>query len=275
MTGVAPARAGALVPTTPASTAHQVATLARRSMRRTLRQPAAIFPSILLPLILLAINASGLADADKIPGFPPGASYLDFIFAMPFMQAALFATVNAGSGLAQDIEGGFLNRLALTPMRGAALVLGQLAGAVLVALIAMCSYLLFGLVTGVDIVSGPLGVVVLVLQAMLIALAFASFGAFLALRTGSGEAVQGMFPLMFVTFFLSSVSLPRDVIEVDWFRTVATWNPVSYMVEGMRGVVVYDWDMQAVGLGVLVSGGMAVLMLALSGRALRDRLVRT
>lgn len=253
---------------------HQVATLGRRSMRRTLRQPAAIFPSILLPLVLLAINASGLADARRIPGFPAD-SYLDFVFAMPFMQSALFATVNAGQGLATDIEDGFLNRLALTPMHGAALVLGQLGGAVLVALVAAASYLLFGLVTGVRMEAGPGGVLVLIVLSMLVATAFASLGAWLALRAGSGEAVQGVFPLLFVTLFLSSVSMPRELIEIDWFRTVATWNPVSYMVEGIRSLVITGWDAQALALGAGTALAMAAIALMMAGSALQQRLVRT
>ena len=86
---------------------------------------------------------------------------------------------------------------------------------------------------------------VLVALGTLIALAFASLGALIGLRTGSGEAVQGIFPLLFVAVFLSSSSLPRDLIEQDWFRTIATWNPVSYLFEGLRSLVIFGWDAQA------------------------------
>ncbi len=78
--------------------------------------------------------------------------------------------------------------------------------------------------------------------AMLIAFAFGALGAVMALRTGSGEAVQGLFPLLFVMFFLSSLNLPRNLIEIGWFRTVATWNPVSYLIEGLRSLVLTGWD---------------------------------
>ena len=67
----------------------------------------------------------------------------------------------------------------------------------------------------------------------------------MALRTGSGEAVQGLFPLIFVALFLSSMALPRNLIEKDWFRTVATWNPVSYLLEGIRSLVIVGWDAEA------------------------------
>lgn len=252
----------------------QVGVLARRSARRSLRQPAQLVPSVIFPLVLLAINASGLDDASKIPGFPAD-SYLDFAFAVPFMQSALFATVNAGQGIASDIDGGFINRLALTPMRSAALVFGQLAGAASIAFIAALVYLVVGLALGVGFSAGPGGVVLLVVQAQLIALAFASLGAWIALKAGSGEAVQGVFPLLFVTFFLSSVVMPRDLIEVRWFEIVASWNPVSYMVEGMRSLVIDGWDAQAVLLGVGVSAAMILIALSAAGRALEQRMVRT
>ncbi len=107
----------------------QVGQLAHRSVLRTLRQPAQIVPALVFPLFLLAVNAGGLKDATNLPGFPTD-SYLTFILAVPFMQGALFSVMNAGTDLARDIETGFLNRLALTPLRGAALLSGLLAGAV-------------------------------------------------------------------------------------------------------------------------------------------------
>ena len=98
-------------------------------MLRTLRQPAQIVPALIFPLFLLAVNSGGLKDATNLPGFPTD-SYLTFALAVPFMQGALFSVMNAGTDLARDIETGFLNRLALTPLRGAALLSGLLAGAV-------------------------------------------------------------------------------------------------------------------------------------------------
>ena len=77
---------------------------------------------------------------------------------------------------------------------------------------------------------------------ILIAFGFAGLGALLALRFGTGEAVQGFFPLLFVTVFLSSSSLPRNLIKVNWFHDVATYNPVSYLIEGIRSLIITGWD---------------------------------
>ena len=131
------------------------------------------------------------------------------------MQGALFATTNAGTDLARDIETGFLNRLALTPMRRAALLLGQLAGVVALALLQATLYLTIGLIAGVRPESGIVGIFLIVFLGVLIALGFGAIGAFLALRTGSGEAIQALFPLFFVFLFLSSMNLPRNLIEIE------------------------------------------------------------
>ncbi|HSK15520.1 MAG TPA: ABC transporter permease [Gaiellaceae bacterium] len=251
----------------------QVAHLARRSVVRTLRQPVNVVPSFLFPLILLAVNVGGLRAATGIPGFP-SASYLEFALAFTFMQGALFATTNAGTDLARDIQTGFLNRLSLTPMRDAALLAGQLAGVVVLALVQATLYLTVGLVAGVRPESGVAGLFVIVLLAVLIAIAFGAIGAFLALRTGSGEAVQSFFPLFFVFLFLSSMNLPRNLIEIEWFRTVATINPVSYLIEGIRSLVITGWDAQALALGFGLALGIGALSLTAASLALRGRLAR-
>ena len=252
----------------------QVAELSRRAALRTLRQPLQIVPPVVFPLTLLAVNVGGLDAATDIPGFPTD-SYLDFALAFAFMQGTMFAAMGAGTDLARDIETGFFKRLALTPMQRVALLVGQLAGVMIVAVVAGVSYLAVGLIAGVDFKSGVPGVVVLFALFGLISLAFSSFGAFVGLRSGRAEAVQGFFPLFFVALFLSSMSLPRDLMEQDWFRTIATWNPVSYMVEGLRSLVITGWDAEALLLAFAFAAGITTLALIGASRALRTRLVRT
>ncbi|MFZ0041163.1 MAG: ABC transporter permease, partial [Solirubrobacteraceae bacterium] len=135
-------------------------------------------------------------------------------------------------------------------------------------------YLLIGLATGVTLVSGVGGALVLLALSILISFAFASLGEFLALRFGTGEAVQGIFPLLFVTLFLSSSSLPRNLIKAQWFRDVATYNPVSYLLEGLRSLVITGWDARALALGFGFSIALLVIALGLSQSAMKTRLAR-
>ena len=252
----------------------QVGLLAGRAIRRIVRQPAQLVFPVAFPLILLGVNTSGLDAATRLPGFPT-ASYLDFALAIPFMQGALFAALNGGQDLARDIQDGFLDRLAMTPMSGAALLAGQLGGALFMGVISAVLYLAVGVAFGAGIASGIGGALVLIVLAITISFAFACFGTFVALRAGTGEAVQGFFPLFFVLLFLSSAFFPRDLIEQDWFRVIATYNPVSYMVEGIRSLVITGWDAQALAQAFGLSAIAIVAFLALSARALRTRLVRT
>jgi ABC-2 type transport system permease protein len=256
-----------------ATLVEQTAALARRAVVRTLRQRALLVFPMIFPLILFAINASALSPATRIPHFPTD-NYRDFLIAMTFVQGAMFVSISAGVDLARDIESGFLNRLALTPLRGEAMLVGQLGGALVIGIIQAVVYLLVGLATGVTLASGLGGALVLLVLSILISFAFASLGALLALRFGTGEAVQGIFPLLFVTLFLSSSSLPRNLIKATWFRDIATYNPVSYLVEGLRSLVIKGWDAEALALGLGFSIAILAIALALSQRSMRTRLAR-
>jgi len=248
--------------------------LARRSVVRTLRQPANVVFPLLFPLLLLAVNSGGLDAATELPGFPTD-SFVAFALAIPFIQGALFATMNAGTDLARDIQTGFLNRLSLTPMRDVALLAGQLGGVVTLGLVQALVYLSVGLAVGVDVESGIPGMLVLLVFAVLISLGFGALGAFAALRTGSGEAVQSLFPLFFVFLFLSSMNMPRNLIEIDWFRAIATVNPVSYLIECVRSLIITGWDAQALALGFGIGVAIAVVALTLATMSLRTRLTRS
>jgi ABC-2 type transport system permease protein len=251
----------------------QVGAVAQRSLTRTFRQPASAIPPLVFPTALMAVNAGGLKASTLLPGFP-GHSFLAFALAVPFIQGALFSTMNAGTDLARDIQTGFLNRLSLTSMRGSALLAGQLAGIVGLGLVQAVFYILVGLVTGVDFHSGAAGILVLLAFTAVVSLGFGALGCFMALRTGSGEAIQGLFPLLFVFLFISSMNTPRNLIGVDWFRIAATANPVSYLIEAVRSLIVLGWDGEALALGFGVAAAIAVVALALSVWALRQRLAR-
>jgi ABC-2 type transport system permease protein len=153
-------------------------------------------------------------------------------------------------------------------------MLGQLTGIVALGLIQALTFLLVGVVFGDGLAAGPAGAVVLVLLSLTISLAFGAIGAFVALRSGTAEAVQGTFPLFFAALFLSSMSLPRNLIETDWYQTVATWNPVSYMIEGIRSLVIEGWNGEALALAFACAGGVALIAITAAGAALRTRMVR-
>jgi ABC-2 type transport system permease protein len=252
----------------------QVGQLAQRSVRRTLRQPAQIVPALVFPLFLLAVNSGGLKDATNLPGFPTD-SYLTFALAVPFMQGALFSVMNTGTDLARDIETGFLNRLALTPLRGAALLSGLLAGTVLLGVVQALTYLSVGLIAGAELVTGVGGALTIVALSVSITVAFGSIGLFAALRTGSGEAVQSLFPVFFVFLFISAMSLPLELLQTQWFHDIAAANPVTYLLEAFRSLLFEGWDAGALALGFGIAAAVLIVGMFAAASAMKTRLVRT
>lgn len=252
----------------------QIGHLARRSLLKTLRQPFQVFPIIFFPAILLAVNASGLAAATRLPGFPTH-SYISFAIAVAFIQGAMFSLINTGTNLAEDIETGFFNRLALTPLRRTSLIAGLLVGVAGLGALQSVVYIVIGLIAGAHLDAGFPGALVVIVLGALAALGFGAIGCFAALRTGSGEAVQGLFPLFFVFIFLSSSNLPRQLLKTGWFHTVATWNPISYLIEGFRSLYITGWDGTALWRGFAVALGLLAVGLLAAGAALRTRLQRT
>ncbi len=252
----------------------QVGSIARRSVLRTLRQPLNGVAALGFPLIFFAINSAGLGSVTKLPGFP-ASSFVDFFLSFAFLQGATFSVLGSGQDLAQDIQNGFLNRIALTPLRGVALVAGQLGGVLILGLVQAVVYLLVGLAAGARLESGFAGAVVLVGLFLLVSVAFGSIGTAFALRSGTSEAIQGAFPIAIVFLWFSSMYLPRNLIESDWFRILATINPVSYLIEAIRSLILEGWDTLALGLGFAFAGGILALGLAGSAYALPKRLTRT
>src|SRR5437660_2638718 len=149
----------------------QAATLSRRSIMRTVRQPALVIFPLIFPVLLLAVNAGGLRAETRLPGFPT-SSFLAFALAVPFVQGALLSTINANVEFARDIQTGFLNRLALTPVRSLVLLVGQLGGLITIAVVQAVFYLGVGLAFGVRLKSGFAGGVMLLVLEAVIVLAF-------------------------------------------------------------------------------------------------------
>jgi ABC-2 type transport system permease protein len=256
------------------SVREQLGPLARRSIARSIRQPILIVPSFVFPLFMLAVLSAAGGQVTKVPGFPTH-SYLTFILGATFIMVATGAMNTAGSALASDIESGFLNRLALTPISGAALVSAQLAGVAVLGCAQASLTLLVGLAGGASVKAGVLGALTLIPLVVLIVMAFGAVGVFVAVRTGSATGVQSLSSVGLALLFMSSMVMPRNLMTKEWFKAIATYNPVSYLVEATRSLLVTGWDGQALALGSGVAVAVLILALAASIVTLGTRLVRT
>jgi ABC-2 type transport system permease protein len=249
----------------------QYVALSRRSIVNIVRQPAAIVPAFLFPLMFLALTSASLNRSTQLPGFPEVDSFLQFAIATTIVQGALFGSIAAGADMATDIEHGFFDRLVASPVSRTSILVGRVAGA---ATLGFAQALVFFGVTslfGLDVESGIIGILLVAVVAAVVSAGIGALAVAFGLRTGSAEAVQGSFPLLFVLMFFSSAFFPRTLME-GWFKTVATYNPISWLIEAARSLVIEGLDLREFGVAIAVASVILVLGTMVAGLALRRRL---
>ncbi|MDQ2630887.1 MAG: ABC transporter permease [Actinomycetota bacterium] len=254
-----------------ATTTRVVRALGARSIRQTFRRPQLISPIIVFPTLLLAIQTGGAGAGVELPGFPPVQSFLQFMLAGSMMQAMMLAGNSGGIAFAVDIEMGFTDRLFAAPIPRFAIVLGRLAGTAALGLFAALWFLAIGLIFGAEIEGGVPGALLAIALITASALAVGGIGAAIALRSGSASVVQGLFPLVLVVLFLSSAFFPQSLM-IEPAKTIAEYNPLSFIVEGVREPIISGIDATHTLEAVAAIAGIIVLGLLLSARALRHRL---
>jgi ABC-2 type transport system permease protein len=254
-----------------ARTARVVRALGARSIRQTFRRPQLISPIVVFPTLLLAVQTGGAGAGIELPGFPPVQSFLQFMLAGSMMQSMMLAGNSGGIAFAVDIEMGFTDRLFASPIPRFAIVLGRLAGTAALGLFAALWFLAIGLVFGAEIAGGIPGALLAIALITASALAVGGIGAAIALRTGSASVVQGLFPLVLVVLFLSSAFFPQELM-IEPAKTIAEYNPLSFIVEGVREPIISGIDLTQTLEAMAAIVGISALGLLLSARALRHRL---
>jgi ABC-2 type transport system permease protein len=247
--------------------------LGLRSVKQTFRRPQLMAPIIVFPTLLLAIQTGGAGSAVDLPGFPPVDSFLQFMLAGAILQSLMLAGNSGGIALAVDIEMGFTDRLFAAPISRFAIVLGRLVGTSVLGAFTAVWFIVIGLIFGASFEEGVLGALVAIVLATLAGMALGGLGAAVALRTGRASIVQGLFPLVFVLLFLSSAFFPESLM-VEPAKTIAEYNPLSFIVEGIRDPVISSFSAAEIGAALVSIAGIAALGLGLSAAALRHR-VRT
>lgn len=248
-----------------------IGALGRRSVKQTFRRPQLMAPIIVFPTLLLALQTGGAGGAVDLPGFPKVNGFLDFMLAGAMIQSTLLAANSGGIALAVDIEMGFTDRLLAAPISRFSIVLGRLAGTAALGAISALWFICIGLIFGSEIKEGVPGAILMVVFVMLAAVAFGGIGAAIALRTGTASVVQGLFPLVLVILFLSSAFFP-DSLMLEPAATIAEYNPLSFIVEGVRDPVVATISSEAFWKALAAIALVAALSLSLSLVALRRRL---
>jgi ABC-2 type transport system permease protein len=244
-----------------------------RAIKTTFRVPAAVIPGLLISAFFLFVYNASLGNASSfLPGLA-GKSYLAFILPVSIISSALSGAGLAGSAIVRDIENGYFDKLLLTPVNRGALLLGAMIAGAFVLGLQTLVVMVVGLLMGLQPATGAAGVLVVLGLALLLGAGFSGFTVGIALRTGSGAATQGASFLFFPLTFLTATFVPVSLLS-GWIKTAATYNPITYILEAMRSVLLNGWegDVLARGLGsCLVLGAVLFAFALLSLRSRTQR----
>jgi ABC-2 type transport system permease protein len=248
-----------------------VVALGRRALTVQFRRAQLLMPTFVLPLMLLAVIASGTSAAQGLEDFPDVGSYLAFVVPGTLVQGALLAGLTSGIALASDIEFGFFDRLLAAPVRRTSLVIGRLAGTVGLSLLQSSFFLAVALAFGARYPGGLTGAIAAIALVAGAAVGTGGIAAAIALRTGSLSLLQSIFPFMFVLLFTAPAFFPRDLLAPA-LQDAAVYNPLTYVVEGVRALLAGDAALGDPWAGAAAAAGLAVATTALATFALRERL---
>jgi ABC-2 type transport system permease protein len=261
---------GAVIRARPAGFLRDLSAIAGRALRAVPRDPAAVIPPVFIALFFFIVN---IATLKRLTGTHPGFSYTAFEIATAVLLGV--TGVSRAPALVLDVQTRYLDRMLLTPVRRAAILIGHMAADVAVAAALTIPILVLGLVLGVRFEAGLLGAIAFVVLASLWSLAFAGFGYAIALKTGNPAAVNSTFLLFFPFLFLTSSYVPRGQLA-GWLDTVAGFNPVTYLLAGLRSLVLGNgWQWARLGQAVVAIVVVGAVSMTMCFAALRGRVKRS
>lgn len=242
--------------------------VAGRALRQIPRDPESMIPALIVPVFFFTVN---LGLLQKVTRQAAGIDLKAFLLPVAIVFAV--TGISRASSLVIDIQGGYFDRLCVTPVRRLALLLGLMVADFTLVVALTIPVLIVGFAFGVNFVTGVAGLVVFVLIAALWGLVFTGFPYAIALKTGNPAAVNSSFVLFFPLAFLTTTFVPRQALS-GWLSTIATYNPVTYLLAGLRSLTSAGWDGSALGQALIAVACVGVLSIGLALAALRGRVKR-
>jgi ABC-2 type transport system permease protein len=244
----------------------EVLLLGRRAVREVVRYPEATIPTLFIPLFFLAVNVGQVSRT-----FPPSTPFLEnqgyVAFQLPVSLMFAVATATSGLALVTEIDLGYFDKLLVAPIRRSSIIFGRLVADLVRGIAAATVVVLAGLAFGAEIRSGVPGAVVLILLAACFGVGYAGFAILVALRTRNVQATNTSFLVFFPLLFLTPNFVPFDRLS-PVMEGLARANPVSYVIDGLRSLVIEGWNLDKLAACVGVIVLMTVVLTALSLRAI-------
>jgi ABC-2 type transport system permease protein len=244
----------------------EVLLLGRRAVREVIRYPEATIPTLFIPLFFLAVNIGQVSKTfPSTTPFLGGQGYVAFQLPVSLMFAV--ATATSGLALVTEIDQGYFDKLLVAPIRRSSIIFGRLAADLVRGIGGSLVVLLAGLAFGAHVESGVPGALVLVVLSALFGVAYAGIGLLVALRTRNVQATNTSFLFFFPLLFLTPNFVPFDRLT-PLMEALARANPVSYVIEGLRSLVIQGWDLDKLAVCMVVILVMGVVLTGLSLRAI-------
>jgi ABC-2 type transport system permease protein len=243
--------------------------LGQRALREGWRTPEALLPTLFIPLFFLVVNVGQAARIfpSASTSFLHGQGYGAFQLPSSLLLAASFGT--AALFLVEDIEGGYFDKLRATPIPRTAIVMGRLIAESVKGVLIATALVLLGLIFGIRIASGPLGFVLLVGLTALWSVVFIGFMQLIALKTRSAAATNSAGLVFFPLLFLTPNFVPRHLLTKP-MEVAATLNPVTYVMEALRSLILQDLMWTQILRGFAVVAVLGAVMIALNVRLIRN-----
>ena len=251
---------------------NEVVLLSRRAVREIIKLPAATLPTLFIPLFFLAVNI-GQVSRTFNSGNAPFLFGQDYVaFAVPVSLVFAVSTATSGLALVTDIDLGYFDKLLVAPIRRTSIVLGRLAADFMRGLATSTLVLLLGLAFGMRIASGVGGAVLIVLLAAMWGVAYAGIGQAIALKTRNVQTTNASFIVFFPLLFLTPNFVPFELLA-EPMQTLARLNPVSYVIEGLRSLILEGFVLADVAacLAVILVSGAVLTFLSLRALANYDK----
>jgi ABC-2 type transport system permease protein len=243
-------------------------TLGKRSLREALRQPDALFMTMFIPVFFLVVNTGQAAEIfpSESTEFLEGQGYGAFQLPITLLLAASFGM--AALFLVEEIEGGYFDKLRAMPIPRYSIVLGRLVAEGAKGIVLSSLIVLLALPFGIEIASGVPGFLLLIALSALWGIVYAGFMQLIALKTRSAAATNSGGLIFFPLLFLTPNFVPRELLT-EPMEVAATLNPVTYLMEALRSLILKDLDWGAILPGFGVVAALGVVMLVLNVRMIQ------
>jgi ABC-2 type transport system permease protein len=224
-----------------------------RALKKLVRNPILIFFSLFQPIIFLVLFTQLFHSFNLLPGFPPNLSYLQFAAAGILLQNAFSSALQSGTSIVDDLNAGFLQKMLVTQVSRAAILLGRLTTDAFRVLVQSIIIIGLAYLLGFSVETSLPGILLILFIIAFFSLAWSGISIALGMRTRSAETVFGIGAfLTFPLLFMSTALVPVNFMPA-WMQNVSNYNPISFAVNAVRALTIPGSDFTALNLQPLGS----------------------